>query len=177
VGAQSLGVGTHPYSPLAEVMAVDIIGFDPLAERLAERRASEIVTGSLTLLPYAVGDGKSHTLFVNNDDATSSLFPLDAELCAKFNHLSTLRTVRTEETETRQLDDVLPPGPIDFLKLDVQVAELMVLRGGRASLTSAAVVHCEVEFVPLYSGQPVFPEIHSRTIESADMVYERPEGP
>jgi FkbM family methyltransferase len=159
IGAQSLGDGSHPYSPLDEITGMDIIGFDPLAERLAERAEAEEVVGSLTLLPFAIGDGNVHTLYVNNDDATSSLFPLNTEHNARFNHISTLETVRTERIATYPLDEVLPAGPIDFLKLDVQGAELMVLKGAQSSLRQAAVVHCEVEFSPIYRDQPLYPEI------------------
>ena len=161
VGAQSLGDGTHPYSPLAAMTAIDIVGFDPLAVRLEERAERERIDGSLQLLPYALGDGHEHTLYVNNNDATSSLFPLNLTHNANFNGLAKLETVRTERVMTRRLDDVLPPGPVDFLKLDVQGAELMVLLGGRRTAASAAVVHCEVEFAPIYDGQPLYPEIHA----------------
>jgi len=160
VGAQSLGDGSHPYSPLVDLTPVDIIGFDPLASRLVERTEREETAGSLLLLPYAVGDGEEHTLYINNDDATSSVFPLNARHNSKLNHLSTLQTVRTEQVSTRRLDDVVPSGPVDFLKLDVQGAELMVLQGGPATTASAAVVHCEVEFAPVYAGQPLYPDVH-----------------
>jgi hypothetical protein len=100
-----------------------------------------------------------HTLHVNNDDATSSLFPLNVEHNADLEHLHTLRTVRTLPVETRRLDEVLPPGPVDFLKLDVQGAELMVLQGGPETLGRTAVVHCEVEFAPIYAGQPLYADV------------------
>ena len=159
VGAQSLGAGTHPYSPLAALSPLDIVGFDPLVDRLSQRAETEEAEG-LTLLPYAVGDGGTHTLHINNFDATSSLFPLNEPHNASFNHLCDLRTVRTESVRTHRLDDVLPEGPVDFLKLDVQGAELMVLRGAEHTLARTAVVHCEVEFSPIYAGQPLYPEIH-----------------
>ena len=53
VGAESLGDGSHPYSPLAAMTEIDIVGFDPLAARLDERLASESTAGSLELLPFA----------------------------------------------------------------------------------------------------------------------------
>lgn len=163
VGAQSLGAGSHPYDPLRGVCELEIIGFDPLTERLQERIAAEGAE-RLTLLPYAVGDGGTHTLYVNNDDATSSLFPLNDAHNALFNHLSTLRTVRTERVMTRRLDDVLPEGMVDFLKLDVQGAELMVLHGAERTLSQTAVVHCEVEFSPIYLGQPLFADIQQHLV-------------
>jgi FkbM family methyltransferase len=159
VGAQSLGARSHAYSSLFDATAVDVVGFDPLAARLTERAEREDHDGNLSLLPFALGDGAEHTLYVNNDDATSSLFPLNAAHNARFDHLSSLRTVHTERVRTRRLDDVLAPGPVDFLKLDVQGAELMVLQGGPATTAAAAVVHCEVEFAPIYEGQPLFPDV------------------
>lgn len=160
VGAQSLGIGSHPYSPLAAFTPLEIIGFDPLAERLRERAETERDPG-LTLLPYAVGDGASHTLYINDDDATSSLYPLNEAHNRHFNHLAKLRTVRTESVLTRRLDDILPEAPIDFLKIDVQGGELMVLSGAERLLGRTAIVHCEVEFSPIYLRQPLYSEVHN----------------
>ena len=165
VGAQSLTFEEHIYAPLARVTPVEVIGFEPLENRVQERLLER--DGSrLTLLPFAIGDGREHTLYINNDDATSSLYPLNLEHNACFNHISELRTVEERKVQTRRLDDVLPPGPIDFLKLDVQGAELDVLLGASASLEDTAVVHCEVEFSPIYKEQPLYPEIHSHLAAS-----------
>ncbi len=158
VGAQLLGHGSNPYDPLASYPPLEIIGFDPLDERLAERAEAEGKQG-ITLLPYAIGDGDRHTLYINNDDATSSLYPLNAVMNASFNHLRELHTVDMQIVETHRLDDVLPHGPVDFLKLDIQGAELMALKSAQQTLERTAVVHCEVEFAPIYAGQPLYPEI------------------
>jgi FkbM family methyltransferase len=185
VGAQSLGAGTHPYDGLLQVCSPEIIGFDPLQERLQERAETEASPG-LTLLPYAVGDGSTQTLYINNFDATSSLFPLNESLNRYFHDLHWLETVRTERVKTRRLDDVLPEGPVDMLKLDVQGAELMVLEGAERILSQTATVHCEVMFSPIYFGQPLFPVIQehlmSRNFELIDLLvsgrshYRTPSG-
>jgi FkbM family methyltransferase len=160
VGAQTLGLGTHPYDALMRYCPVEIIGFDPLQDKLALRAEAE-GSQNLTLLPYAVGDGGRHILHINNDDATSSLFPLNREGNQHFNHLSELRTVRTEPMETRRLDDLLLGQPIDYLKIDVQGGELLVLQGAENTLKNTASIHCEVEFYPIYEGQPLFSDIFS----------------
>ncbi len=160
VGAQMLSMQQHVYAGLLQRTPVDVIGFDPLQERMAERQQAESsLAGSLELLPYALGDGEEHTLYVVNDDACSSLFPLNTRFNSGFDHISGLRVVRTEKVSTHRMDDVVPPGPVDFLKLDVQGAELMVLQSGHQTLSRTAVVHCEVEFGPLYLGQPLYPEV------------------
>jgi FkbM family methyltransferase len=157
VGAQ--GIGAHAYGSLTESCKLEIIGFDPLAARLSEREKSE-GRGGLTLLPYAIGDGSTRTFYVNNQDATSSFFPLNNTFNACFDRLKELETVHTERIQTRRLDEVLPGGPVDFLSLDVQGCELTVLQGAERTLTSTAVVHCEVEFGPIYLGQPLFCAVH-----------------
>ena len=47
------------------------------------------------------------------------------------------------------------------MKLDVQGAELDVLRGGTSCLANVLVLEAEVEFVPLYKNQPLFGHIQS----------------
>jgi FkbM family methyltransferase len=161
VGAQELASEQHVYHPLCELgFPHRIIGFEPLAEKRAER-ASADHGGTLTMLPDAIGDGEQHTLFVNNDDATSSLYELDQAFCADFDGLRSLHPVRRLDIRTRRLDDVLSgiKSPIDFLKLDIQGGELMALRGASSTLARTAVIHCEVEFSGLYKSQPLFPEI------------------
>lgn len=165
VGAQSLDYEDHVYQPLLDSgIPCRVIGFDPLADRIQERADRE-KSYDLTLLPYAIGDGGSHTLYINNIDATSSMYPLNEEVVRRFQDLSSLHTVRTEEIATRRLDDVLSSDTVDFLKLDIQGYELQALESAREVLSRTAVVHCEVEFVPIYAGQPLFAEVQSFMVE------------
>jgi Domain of unknown function (DUF4214) len=90
VGAQLWGV--HPYDGLLQLCSAEIVGFDPLEEKLRERAETEALP-DLTLLPFALGDGGTHSFYINNEDATSSLFPLNQHHNACFSHLHTLHTV------------------------------------------------------------------------------------
>ncbi len=51
---------------------------------------------------------------------------------------------------------------IDFLKLDTQGYELRVLEGAASLISRLAIplIYLEVGFVPLYEGQPLFPEVY-----------------
>jgi hypothetical protein len=48
---------------------------------------------------------------------------------------------------------------IDVLKLDTQGSELGVLRGARRRLRTARALEVEVEFNPIYQGQPLFGDV------------------
>ncbi|RAI33223.1 FkbM family methyltransferase [Rhodoplanes serenus] len=158
VGAQELANEEHVYAPLLQSrLRTRCIGFEPLADRLEERRAS---SGEIELFPYCIGDGSPATLYVNNDDATSSLLPLNSSFVKDYNHLRQLRTVDRKPVETTRLDDALRDvAHVDFLKLDIQGAEAAALQGGSEVLGRTNVVHCEVEFAPIYDQQPRFSEI------------------
>jgi len=48
---------------------------------------------------------------------------------------------------------------VDFISLDVQGAELEILKGGKKLLQTALGMEVEVEFTPVYIGQPLFADI------------------
>jgi FkbM family methyltransferase len=154
VGAQNLANESHIYAPLMQ-LPNRCIGFEPLENKRIERE-----DGTIEMLPHFIGDGSEQTFYVNNDDATSSLLPLNEEFNSHHNHLSGLRTLRTERVKTSRLDDVLSDvGRVDFLKLDIQGFEGPALLGAQKVLQRTNVVHCEVEFAPIYKGTSVFSEI------------------
>jgi len=77
-----------------------------------------------------------------------------------FQQLPTIcEVVERVPVQTHRLDDIPEVAGASFLKLDVQGGELDVIRGATEVLKSALVVQTEVEFLPLYEGQPLFAEI------------------
>jgi FkbM family methyltransferase len=160
VGAQQLESEEHVYVGLWSFGPVDVFGFDPLAERIEERRRADAGrTGTTTLFPFALGDGDDHVLHVANEDSASSLFDLDREGVAGLEHLAELQVDRTEPVRTVRLDDVELPEQIDLLKLDVQGAEMMVLEGAAQTLQRTSAIHCEVAFSRIYRDQPLFGDV------------------
>ncbi|MBS0338828.1 MAG: FkbM family methyltransferase, partial [Proteobacteria bacterium] len=82
------------------------------------------------------------------------------KLLEKFQNLHEAVTLVAEHpVQTRRLDDVPGLGDVDFLKLDVQGAELMVLQGAERTLEDVVMVQVEVEFVELYENQPLFADV------------------
>jgi FkbM family methyltransferase len=160
VGAQSLRGERHIYSSLYELdLPVRVVGFEPLPDRAAARREEENGRDTLILEAF-VGSGEELTFYENTSSGTSSLLPLNCGVCSGFMSLANLRTTGRQQVKTSKLDDVLGDVPaVDFLKLDIQGFELNALQGAGTILERTAMVQCETEFVPIYSGQPLFAEV------------------
>jgi FkbM family methyltransferase len=156
VGAQLLEMMDHVYAPMLRDRLCTVIGFEPL-EREAEQRA--LFDPAARILPYFIGDGENTTFHINAYNPTSSLYPSNPEM-SKFKGLSlVLLTKSTEPASTRRLDDIPEVESCDYLKVDVQGAELKVLSGAQRLLKSVSAVHIEVEFDQVYLGQPLFSDI------------------
>jgi FkbM family methyltransferase len=161
VGAMSLGEGEDPYSRLMRAVPCEVIGFEP-ATAECDKLNREQHEGR-TYLPYFIGDGGAHTFHECNFPMTSSLFEPNTPLVAKFQNLAeVMQVTKTYPVETRRLDDIAETAGVDFLKIDVQGGEMLVLRGAAERLKSTLVVHTEVEFVPLYKDQPLFADIDAQ---------------
>lgn len=50
---------------------------------------------------------------------------------------------------------------VDLLWMDIQGAELAALKGLGTRIDDVALIHAEVEFEEIYSGQPLFPEVRA----------------
>lgn len=64
-----------------------------------------------------------------------------------------------EDVSTTRLDDVPGLPQIDFVKMDIQGAELTVLKNATEKLKDCVALQLEVSFVCLYENQPGFGEI------------------
>jgi len=69
------------------------------------------------------------------------------------------RIESTQTVQTKRLDDVESLASIDFLKMDIQGAELTVLKNGREKLKDCLAIQLEVSYICLYEGQPSFGDV------------------
>jgi len=157
VGAM-LGVDAEPYARLANAVPCKIIGFEPAAGECEKLTALQ--RPGHTYLPYAIGDGAIRPFHECSSAYMSSLFEPNLALLEKFQNLAPFfEIVRTHDVQTWRLDDIPETVGADFLKIDVQGAELLVLQGATERLKDVLVVHTEVEFLPMYKGQPLFADV------------------
>ena len=159
VGAMDLGA--EIYDPLLKAGVAGVLGFECVQAECD--RLNAMSRESRTYLPYAIGDGTTRAFHECNFPMTSSLLEPNSGLLDRFQNLENLTQVVKRHTfATKRLDDIPEITGADFLKLDVQGAELDVLNGGDRVLADALVVHTEVEFVEMYKGQPLFAEVDQR---------------
>jgi len=157
IGANPID-GDTPYKPLLEAGLAHVYGFEPNPDALA--RLNSMKGPHETYAPYAVFDGTEQELKVCQAQGMTSLLEPNAELLSYFHGFSDWGSVKERlSMPTVRLDDVKEIKNIDYLKIDIQGGELEVFRNGCNRLKDCLVIHTEVEFLPMYEGQPLFSEV------------------
>ena len=150
IGANPIG-GDAPYQALIDNDMCSLYGFEPQLE--AYEKLLDLDHPNATYVNAAVGDGESHKLHIYRQDGLSSFFPLRQANIDTLN-FSGHELVRTVEIPTVRLDDIKEIDRIDFLKIDTQGAELMILNNGDTKMKAALAVQIEMRFLQLYDGEP-----------------------
>lgn len=157
IGANPID-GDPPYRLLLDAGLCRVTGFEPQPQALAELH--KLAGASESYLPYAVGDGLRHTLYLCATTGFASLLePDDRQLELLINFPELARVTGRESIDTRRLDDIAEIERIDLLKIDIQGGELAVLRAGREKLANAVAIQTEVGFHRLYRDQPTFADV------------------
>ena len=158
VGAAPIAGQAVDYQPLLKTGLARVVGFEPVQADCDALNAK--APKNCQYLPYFIGDGSERTFHLTNYSPTSSLYEPDSARLSRFNNLEELtRVVRSFPVHTRRLDDIPEITGIDLLKIDVQGAELDAFRGAPRLLGEAVAVYTEVEFIPMYKGQPLFADV------------------
>jgi len=150
--------GDPPYKTLLAGGAAGLVGFDPNLDALAQLEKNK--GPNEVYLPHAVADGKQHTLRICHAAGMTSLLQPNPEVLELFHGFSEWgRVIREEKVDTVRLDDVAAIRRMDYLKIDIQGGELMVFQNAVARLADCVVIQTEVEFLPMYVGQPLFSDV------------------
>lgn len=142
---------------------VRLTGFEPDADECARLSAELAGPAQREFVPLALGAATgAATLHLTRFPQSSSLYPPDRRTIAAHPQLDAHEPVGERTVELTTLDAWLAEsagaGP-DYLKVDVQGAELDVLRGAERALADVRAVEVEVEFQQLYEGQPLFADV------------------
>ena len=150
--------GGHTVARLRERFpGARIHAFEPIPERARAVRERFAEDPHLVVHQAALAAEEGElTLGVRHNDATSSRLAPSA--LKRRYHDRGLELERELTVLALRLDRAVPK-PIDILKLDLQGGELDALCGLGERLAEVRAVLTEVEFVPLYEGQPLFADL------------------
>ncbi len=155
--------GEERYAALMTYDLARVTGFEPNPVELAKLNASG--KSNTQYLPYFLGKGGPATFHITRYHGCCSLYEPNPAVINQFTAISSEEQIgnfwvkRTEPVETHRLDDVEGLPALDYIKLDIQGAELDVLQNGVNKLKSVSVIELEVEFVQLYKNQPLFGDV------------------
>ena len=139
-----------------------IYAFEPLsstAEILKRRTKDQHIRVVETALSDNNGEATFHS---NRSSGTNSLFTT-TEQGRSFYTGDIYEEVRTITVPLATVDEfcaVQKVNRIDILKMDIQGAELLALKGAERMLARISCVYTEVEFETVYEGQALFGDIH-----------------
>ena len=160
-------IGANPYGdapiykPLLDGGLARLVGFEPDAQAFAQLQ--KIKKPHETYLPYAIGDGQTHLFHSYQSNPASvmnSIFELDQDKMARYQWLAENRQlIHKTPITTKRLDDITEIQTIDFLRMDIQGAELMAVQGAPQKLQDCMVIHAEALFVSMYKDQPLFSDL------------------
>jgi FkbM family methyltransferase len=150
---------TPPYKALMDNGLARLSAFD--GDERHKDKLTQVYGENFDLYTDIIADGRQHTLYLASPESgMSSIFKPSEKRLGFFNGFPLFGKIHTEMSVTsRRLDDIEELGPIDFLKMDIQGSELMVLENGKTKLERCVAIQLEVSFAPLYEGQPSFGDI------------------
>ena len=164
-------VGAHRGQELAsfrELGARCVIMIEALPSVAAELQAACAEFSEVSVINCAVSNSEGEARFhVANNEMSSSLLELHEH--------KTIYTdiIETEEiaVKTCSLDQILAesgvePATLNFLNIDVQGGELLVLKGAMKTLEHIELINLEVNFAELYRGCPEIEDIDAFLSES-----------
>ena len=170
VGAAAMQTETDPYHVLSALPNVEVIGFEPNRDACTRRNAE--ARPNHRYYPYFIAGRGRRDFHVCRNPLTSSLYAPNEPVLDKLQMLNRQLLAETVlQVETVRLDDIEDLVDCDYLKLDVQGAELDVLEGAPALLGTVSVIHTEAEFVPLYKSQPLFGDIDRKLRDSGFQLH------
>ncbi len=162
IGALPIQGQAEPFHQLLDFFPESkIIAFE-VDENLCEEMNKKAKPG-LKYYPVALGrTEESCAFYETNHPMCCSLYKPNEKLLSMYNNLEVAMLKSKSTINTVGLDFFVQENNIesvDFIKIDIQGAELDVFQGGIGTLKDVVAMVSEVEFIPLYIDQPLFGDI------------------
>src|SRR3989344_3894707 len=159
IGALPLGKNPEPFYSLIRSFPGSHINALEVDPELCMRLNSKAING-LTYHPVALGRSEEERPFyMTNHPMCASLYKPNERLIGRYNGmevamLKSVGTIKTVSMDYFARENNI--GHVDFIKIDIQGAELDVFQGGTSTLKNVLAIITEVEFIHHYENQPLF---------------------
>ena len=164
-------VGAHPYGSKEELF-YRLLDFFPNSKINAFeidknecQKLNESSKNGVQFFPYALGYKEEiRKFYETNHPMCSSLYEPNIELLKLYNNLEVAYLKNILEIKTISIDKFMETEKIktvDFIKIDIQGAELDVFKGANKCLENILSIVSEVEFIQIYKNQPLFGDVCS----------------
>lgn len=142
---------------------ITVFGFDPDKDECARLKEIYKDNANVNLVPLGLSSetGK-RKLYLTKEPACSSLYEPIERLTKNYPALDCAKKEREIEVELTTLDSWASNNKVnkvDYIKIDTQGAELNILKGATSLLSTIRFLEVEVEFNPIYEGQPIFSDV------------------
>lgn len=164
IGAAPVGGNPEPFYSLIHSFPGSCINAFEVDPELCKKHNNKGISG-LVYHPVALGRREEEREFyVTSHPMCASLYKPNERLIERYNNMEVAMLKSVTTIKTVSLDYFAREnnvGPIDFIKIDIQGAELDVFQGGTLTLKNVVAIVCEVEFVHHYENQPLFGDVSS----------------
>lgn len=175
IGALPLEGETEPFHQILDFFPNSKVFAFEVDKELCNRLNKQ-TSKNIKYYPVALGlTQETRTFYETNHPMCASLFKPNEELISNYNCMEVAYLKSTTSVETVSLDffcDNNDIHDIDFIKIDIQGAELEVFRGGTRNLSNIIAIVSEVEFVSHYINQPLFGDVCS-FLSANDLMFHK----
>ena len=135
-------------------------GFEPNSELHQNLKNKNTDCLSYNIYPFLISEKKEIiSLNICDNPGVSSIFKPNFLFLSKFKDHKRFNINKKISLEANNLDS-LNLKSSDFIKIDIQGAELKALNGSLKTLDNTLGLEIEVEFQKMYENQPIFGDIH-----------------
>ena len=174
VGARPIGDVVEPFYLILDLFPESKILAFEVDEALCEQLNHEAKPG-LKYHPVALGrTEETRPFYQTKHPMCSSLYKPNESVNDTYNNMQVAKLDTVHPIETVSLDHFMAVNNIesaDFIKIDIQGAELDVFQGGTHTLNEIVFIVSEVEFIPLYIGQPLFGDVSAFLAQNEFMFH------
>jgi FkbM family methyltransferase len=162
VGARPIAEESEPFYQLLDTFPASRVSAFEIDDALCAELNKTCPNGVKYYSQALAGGDGTVDLYETVHPMCSSLYEPNEQLLDRYNGLEVVYKTGISPVNTTSLDRFISEqeiGLIDFIKIDVQGAELDIFSGGKETLQSVLLIVTEVEFIELYKNQPLFGDV------------------